>query len=56
MFRWDPSYPQDRIDYLIADTKAALVLTQQTGEGKEWSTATPRQGSLHRHDGGDLSE
>jgi amino acid adenylation domain-containing protein len=25
----DPSYPQERIDYLLADTKAALVLTQR---------------------------
>ncbi len=25
----DPAYPQDRIDYLLGDTKAELILTQQ---------------------------
>ena len=32
----DPAYPQDRIDYLLSDTAAALVLSQRhLGEGSE---------------------
>ena len=29
MCRFDPEYPQDRIDYILTDTQVSLVLSQR---------------------------
>ncbi len=38
----EPTYPQERLDYMIADSAPALVLTQGSLQGRLAGTAVPR--------------